>query len=171
MERWTRTVLRFRWLVLVFWACVVVAGGYASTHLSSLLSNVFTVPGTDSERVRTVLQNHFGDRSDGSFTVLFQVRDSSAPPLIASLQRRVDEAAQVVPTARGTELRAGGPHVVYGDVVSTLRLADAKGYTDTLLRAVGHPAGTTATYVTGAAAIQHDLDPIFSQDLTKGEFA
>ena len=171
MERWTRIVLRFRWPIIVFWTCVLLAGGYANTRLNSLLSNVFSVPGTDSERVRTILQDHFGDRSDGSYTVVFQVRDSSNPALLARLQQRVDSAAHAVPTARGTALRPGGPHLVYGDVVSTLRLADAKGYTDDLLRALGHPVGTSATYVTGAAAIQHDLDPIFSQDLRKGEFA
>jgi RND superfamily putative drug exporter len=171
MERWTRTVLRFRWPVVVFWACVLLAGGYANSHLSSLLSNTFTVPGTDSERVRTILQRHFGDRSDGSYTVVFEVRGSATPALVARLQRRVDEAAHVVPTGRGTGLRVGSPHVVYGDVVSTLKLAKAKGYTDKLLRAVGHPAGTSATYVTGAAAIQHDLDPIFNQDLKRGELA
>jgi uncharacterized membrane protein YdfJ with MMPL/SSD domain len=170
MEHWTRTVIRLRWLVLVFWAVVLIAGGYASGRLNDLLSNTFTVPGTDSERVRTVLEQRFGDRSDGSFTVVFRVRDSSDSALLTRLQKRVDGAARVVPTARGTALRPGGSHVIYGDVVSTLNLADAKGYTDRLLRAVGRPEGTSATYVTGAAAIQHDLDPIFSQDLRKGEF-
>jgi hypothetical protein len=31
-----------------------------------------------------------------------------------------------------------GKHVLYGDIVSTLNIADAKGYTD------GHPPGVTA---------------------------
>ncbi len=170
MERWTRAILRFRWPVLAFWLAVLVAGGYASGRLGDLLSNTFTVPGTDSERARSILEEHFNDRSDGSFTVVFEVPDSSNRALAARLQRRVDSAARAVPSGRGTALRPGGPHVVYGDVVSTLRLADAKGYTDELLRALGRPAGTHGTYVTGAAAIQHDLDPIFDQDLRKGEF-
>src|SRR6266508_545733 len=170
MERWTRVILRFRWPVLAFWLAVLIAGGYASGRLGDLLSNTFTVPGTDSERARSILEEHFNDRSDGSFTVVFEVPDSSNRALAARLQRRVDSAARAVPSGRGTALRPGGPHVVYGDVVSTLRLADAKGYTDELLRALGRPAGTHGTYVTGAAAIQHDLDPIFDQDLRKGEF-
>jgi RND superfamily putative drug exporter len=171
LERWTRTVLRLRWPILAAWACVLLVGGFASTRLSSLLSNEFSVPGTDSERVRSVLQDRFGDRSDGSYTVVFQVRDSSDRALRARLQQRVDRAAHAVPTGRGTALRPGGPHVLYGDVVSTLKLAKAKGYTGDLLHAIGRPPGTTATYVTGAAAIQHDLDPIFNQDLKKGELA
>ena len=52
----------------------LLAGGFASTRLSALLSNTFAVPGTDSERVPHVLQQHFGDRSDGAFPVVFARR-------------------------------------------------------------------------------------------------
>src|SRR6059058_4939805 len=76
MERWTRLVLRFRWPILVGWLVVLLAGAFAFTRLSSLLSNEFSVPGTDSERARTILEHHFGDRSDGAFTVVFRVRDT-----------------------------------------------------------------------------------------------
>ena len=168
MERWTRAVLRFRWAVVASWLVVLLAGGFGFSKLAALQSNTFTVPGTDSERVRSVLGKHFGDRSDGSYTVVFRVSDSSDSALRERLQRLVDRAAHAVPTAHATALRAGGPTVVYGDVVSTLNLARAKGYADDLYRAVGPPAGTRA-YVTGAAAIQHDLDPIFNADLKKGE--
>ena len=41
-------------------------GAYATSKLSPLLSNTFTVPGTDSNTVRNVLEEHFGDRPDGS---------------------------------------------------------------------------------------------------------
>src|SRR5438445_13861877 len=126
MERWTRAVLRFRWPILAFWLVVLLAGGYSSTRLGKLLSNTFSVPGTDSERVRTILQDHFGDRSDGSFTVVFRVADSSDPTLRARLQADVDRAAHVVPTAKGTALRPRGPHLVYCAVPSTLDLAKAR---------------------------------------------
>jgi uncharacterized membrane protein YdfJ with MMPL/SSD domain len=126
------------------------------------------VPGTDSEHVRDVLQAHFGDRSDGAFTVVFRLRRPVDAAARARLQAVVDRAASVVPTGKGTELQVAGPHVLYGDVISTLNLAEAKGYVDDLLRAIGRPAGTQA-YVTGAPAIQHELDPIFNDDLRKGE--
>src|SRR5439155_6612365 len=112
---------------------------------------------------------HFGDRSDGSFTAVFSVRNAEDAALRARLQSVVDRAAQAVSTGRATALRAGSPHVIYGDVVSTLNLADAKGYTDDLLNAIGKPPGAEAAYVTGPAAIQHDLDPIFKSDLARGE--
>src|SRR3954451_21133720 len=123
------------------WLVVVVVGGWASGRLSSLQSNVFSVPGTDSEHVRTVLEQHFGDRSDGAFTVVFQVRNSADPATRVRLQRVVDRAAKAVPTGKGTALVTAGRHVLYGDVISTLNLADAKGYIDDLLRALGHPRG------------------------------
>jgi RND superfamily putative drug exporter len=169
MAAWTRLVLRYRIAVVVAWAVVLVLGGWATAHLSPLLSNTFTVPGTDSNTVRNVLEEHFGDRPDGSFTVVFKVPDSSDEGLLASLQGTVDEAASAVPTGRATQLVVAGPHVVYGDVVSTLDLAEAKGVSDDLLRAIGQPPGVERAYVTGAGSIQHELDPIFNEDLRKGE--
>src|SRR5215510_13654220 len=118
MERLTRLMIRFRWAVVTVWLVVLLAGGFASTKLSGLLANSFTVPGTDSERVRDVLSRDFGDRSDGSFTVVFRVPSSSDRELATSLQARVDRAARVVPTGHATELRVGGPHLLYGDVAS-----------------------------------------------------
>jgi putative drug exporter of the RND superfamily len=168
VTRWTRFVLRWRWLILVAWLVAVLAGFYGSTKLAALQSNVFTVPGSDSEHVRSLLERSFGERSDGSFTVVFRVRNSADATQRERLQRLVDRAARVVPSGRAEPLRAGGTEILYTDVVSTLNLATAKGYTDDLYRAIGQPAGARA-YVTGAAAIQHDLDPIFDSDLAKGE--
>jgi len=168
MERWARRAVRLRRPLLGAWAVVVVAGAIAASRLSALQSNVFSVPGSDSEAVRSILERHFGDRPDGSFTVVFEVPDSADPLLRARLQALVDRAARVVPSGRAQPLLAGGRHVLYGDVVSTLSLSQAKRYADDLHRALRPPPGTRA-YVTGAAAIQAGLDPIFSEDLRKGE--
>jgi RND superfamily putative drug exporter len=162
-------MLRYRWLVVAAWLVVLLAGGYANGKLSSLLSNTFTMPGTDSERARTILRDHYGDRSDGSFTVVFQVPSSTDPALRQRLQVAVARAAKEVPTGKPRPLAPGGPDVLYGDIVSTLSIADAKGYSDDILRALPRGNGVTP-YVTGQAAIQHDLDPIFNEDLKKGEF-
>src|SRR5262249_4210570 len=106
--------MRFRWPVTLAWIAVVVVGFWASGRLSDLQSNVFSVPGTDSEHVRAVLQDHFGDRSDGAFTVVFRVPDSGDQATIARLQTLVDRAAKTVPTGQGAPLVAAGPHVLYG---------------------------------------------------------
>src|SRR5438093_4705753 len=161
-------MLRHRWLVVAAWLVVLLAGGYSSGKLSSLLSNPFTMPGTDSERARTILEKHYGDRSDGAFTVVFHVQNAGDTPMKLYLQRAMARAAKQVPSGEARPLARAGNHVFYGDIVSTLNLADAKGYTDDILRALPHKYFVTP-YVTGQAAIQHDLDPIFNEDLKKGE--
>jgi len=168
VERWTKLMVRNRWLVVAIWLVVLLAGGYSSGKLSDLLSNTFTMPGTDSERARTILKERYGDRSDGSFTVVFRVPSASDPQLRGRLQNAVARAAKEVPTGRARPLAPGGDHILYGDIVSTLSIADAKGYTDDILHALPRGNGVTP-YVTGQAAIQHDLDPIFNEDLKKGE--
>jgi uncharacterized membrane protein YdfJ with MMPL/SSD domain len=168
MESWTRLILRHRWLVVAVWLVVLLGGAYANGKLSALLSNTFTMPGTDSERARTILKDHYGDRSDGAFTVVFQVPSSANQALQARLQNALAHAAKTVPTGHPRPLAPGGPHLLYGDIVSTLSIADAKNYTDDVLRALPRGHGVTP-FVTGQAAIQHDLDPIFNEDLRKGE--
>jgi RND superfamily putative drug exporter len=178
MAGWTRFVLRHRRSFLAFWIVAFLAGGFASTKLSSLLSNTFSVPGTDSEYVRQVLQKSYGDRSDGAFTLVFELPRSSAAllpgsPLRLRLTAAVERAAATVPggaPAQFSVARApGGSVVVYGDIDSTLNIAQAKGYTEGVLKAIGQPAGVDQVYVTGAAAIQHELDPVFNSDLRHGE--
>jgi uncharacterized membrane protein YdfJ with MMPL/SSD domain len=170
LSRWTRLVLRMRWIVLGIWLVVVIAGGVASTRLDGLLSNDFAVPGTDSARAQTVLTRHFGDRADGEYLILFRSTHMPDRTLLVRLQRRLDRAATAIPSARAGPLRAVGGGVIEGTVVSRLDLARAKAATPVLERALGQPKGTRV-YVSGQAAIQHDLDPIFRQDLRRGEFA
>src|SRR5437588_612531 len=108
MQRWTRFVLRFRWPVLALWLVVLLAGGYSSGKLNSLLSNTFTMPGTDSERARTILQHAYGDRSDGASTVVFQVRDARDPATRARLQAVLVRAAKAIPTGEARPLARDG---------------------------------------------------------------
>jgi RND superfamily putative drug exporter len=167
MAGWTRAVLRFRWPILAVWLVILLAGGVATSKLSPLLSNTFTVPGTDSERARTILQEHFGDRSDGEFLVIYKVRNGTVGVRL-KLERSIRQAARAVPSGQPTPLRAAKGGVVYGSILTTLNLAKAKGYTDDIRRALRAPPGVDA-YVSGQPAIQADLDPIFSHDLARGE--
>jgi uncharacterized membrane protein YdfJ with MMPL/SSD domain len=167
MARWTRVVLRFRWPILGAWLLILLAGGVATAKISPLLSNTFTVPGTDSERARTILQDHFGDRSDGEFLIIFQVRNGTAGVRL-KLERSIRRAAEAVPTGQATALRDARNGVVYGSILTTLNLAKAKGYTEDIRRALRAPPGVDA-YVSGQPAIQGDLDPVFSHDLARGE--
>jgi RND superfamily putative drug exporter len=170
LARTTRWALRFRRTVLLAWLVFLIAGGFASTRLSPLLSNNFGVPGTDSARAETTLARHFGDRSDGEYLLVFATPLPLNPPLRLQVQAAVDRAASRVPSAHAGPVQPAGRHVLYDTVVSQLALARAKTYSALLRRALRPPAGVHA-YVTGQAAIQHDLDPVFSSDLRHGEFA
>jgi uncharacterized membrane protein YdfJ with MMPL/SSD domain len=167
LERWTRTVLRFRLGVLGLWLAVLVLGAWSSTRLPALLANSFAVPGTDSERARTILARSFRERPDGAFSVVFRVRHPSDRELRVRLERRLLLAARAVPTGHAGVLRRGAG-VLYGDVDTTLELKDAKRFTEPLRHALRSPRGPPA-YVTGQPAIQHDLDSIFDSDLRRGE--
>src|SRR3954466_9709249 len=167
MARWTRVVLRFRWPILASWLVILLAGGIATAKLAPLLSNTFTVPGTDSERARTILQEHFGDRSDGEFLVIYKLRNGSAGARL-KLERSIRRGAAAVPSGKATGLRAARGGVVYGNILPRLGLADAKGHTRAIRHALRPPPGVDA-FVSGQPAIQSDLDPIFSSDLRRGE--
>ena len=165
-ERWIRTVLRFRIAVVLVWVAVAGAGVYATTNLPPLLSNSFSVPGTDSDRARLILQGSYGDRPEGTFTVVFRVHRLGRTAR-AELRRRLLVAAVAVPGAHVGPLRAGGG-VLYADVATTLDLKDAKRYTDDLRNELHTAAGPQAL-VTGQPAIQHDLDPVLASDLHRAE--
>ena len=161
-ERWTRAVLRFRVPILLCWLAILAVGVVASIRLPGLLSNTFTVPGTDSDRARVILAREFGERPDGVFTVVFPVAHPSDRAVRARLRRELRAAARLVPTGTAGQLQSGGG-ILFGDIDTTLDLQHAKGYTARLRRAL------PGALVTGQPAIQHDLEPVLSSDLRRGE--
>ena len=166
LERWYRTMVRYRRVVVLAWIVAAVLGAFGGAHLASLVSNTFTVPGTESDRVAQVLTAQFHDRSDGNFLVVAHRGDGADPALVATALRR---AAAAVPTGTASPLEPAGPHLAIASVATRLPLAVAKRYTPAVRRQLlGLPG--THTYVTGAAALQHDLDPILAADLHHGEY-
>lgn len=166
LERWTRTVLRLRMVILICWLAVLVLGTLSAARLPVLLSNSVAVPGTESETAQTLLAEHFGERTEGLFTVVFRLAHPSQQDVDA-LKQHLSAAARAVPTGNAQALRAESG-VVYGDVETKLDLQSAKGYTSALRRALDTP-GFPQAYVTGQPAIQRDLEPILSADLHRGE--
>jgi uncharacterized membrane protein YdfJ with MMPL/SSD domain len=151
----------------MLWLFVLAFGIWSTTRLPGLLSNSFAVPGTDSDRARTILTRNFGERSDGSFTVIFPTSFATDSRTRAQLARRLNRAAKAVPTAHTGPLRTGGG-ILYATVDTALDLKHAKRHTDDLRQALAAERGAPAT-VTGQAAIQHDLDPVFDSNLRDGE--
>jgi RND superfamily putative drug exporter len=163
LARWTLLVLRFRWLVLTGWLAVLAGGVFASASLPAHLANSFAVPGTDSQRAELVLARDFGERPEGTFTVVFPVQHSSDKQQQNRLRTRLEDAARVLPGGHLGTFRAGGG-VVYGELGTSLSLTEAKAYTEPLRHVLGPGA-----LVTGQPAIQHDLDPQLASDLRRGE--
>ncbi len=169
MESLTRVVLRHRFRVLGAWLAIFVLGVAASSRLSSLLSNRFSLPGTDTARAERILRDHFGQRSTGSFTVVVRTdAEKAAPAYVARTRAAAARAAEKLPTGRLVSVTPLSGRVVSAQIVSRLEPADAKGHTDAMRRAIGAVPGAHV-YLTGQAAIEHDLDPVFGSDLAKGE--
>ena len=70
MARWTDFVVAHRGRVLAVWVVLFVLGGLGAANLGGLLSNRFSVPGSESERGLELLEDRMGVRSDGAFTLV-----------------------------------------------------------------------------------------------------
>jgi uncharacterized membrane protein YdfJ with MMPL/SSD domain len=171
MERLTRFVLRHRFAVLVAWVVVFGVCGLASSQLADLLTNRFTLPGTDTRRAEVILEERFGQRSTGAFTIVVRSAGSgefAAERLVPQVRAAAERAAAELPTGRVVSVEPVADDVVAAQIVSNLEPADSKGRTDEMREAAGTIPGAEI-YVTGQAAIEHDLDPVFADDLAKGE--
>ncbi len=167
MEGLTRLVLRRRWLVLASWLVIFVFSGFASSQLADLLTNRFALPGTDTRRAEVILEDHFNQKSTGSFTIVVET-GGNAGALVQSVEEAARRAVAELPTSRLVSVAPVADDVLIAQIVSELEPADSKAHTDDMRRAIGTIPGATV-YVTGQAAIEHDLDPVFGEDLLKGE--
>ena len=167
LERWTRGVIRQRFVVLAAWLGVIVLGAVAGARLQPHLATSYSVPGTEAHRADAILARAFDERPEGTFTVVVPVRDPSDELERRRLRSRLAAAAAVVPTANVGEIR-DGTGLLYGSISTALAIKDAKRYTNAIRRQLAEGDGPPAL-VTGQPAIQHDVDPVIAQDLRRGE--
>jgi uncharacterized membrane protein YdfJ with MMPL/SSD domain len=167
MDRWTNWVIAHRKRLLVGWLVVFLLGGAATSSLGSLLSNRFSVPGSDAQRGFDLLKDHFNERGDGAFTLVGQ-GDVQAPSFRVSLSAAARRAARVVKGGHAGPVLPAGPRVAYVQVATDLENADAADKTPAMRRAIGS-AGGVRTFLTGYPAIAHDTQPIYNSDLQRGE--
>ena len=169
MERLTRTMIRYRWAVVATWAVVFLISGWTMSGLSKLLTNRFSIPGSDTARAESVLQKDYGRRSDGSFQIVVRAKaGESAADLLPAVEQAAGRAAKAVPTGKLVGVQRVSGTTVEAIIVSNLEPADAKGHTKDVREAVGTiPGGDT--YVTGAAAVTYDTDKVFARDAKVGE--
>ncbi|HEX4188024.1 MAG TPA: MMPL family transporter [Solirubrobacteraceae bacterium] len=167
MIGWTRWVVAHRRAVLATWIVLLLFGGYATSDLGRLLTNRFSVPGSDAERGLDILRTHFHERGDGAFTLVVQSNGSGGAQL-AVAEAAARRAASQVPGGKAGPARFASPTVSYVQIATPLPAADAKNHTEQMRRAIGTVPGQR-TYLTGFPALSHDLQPIYSRDLGKGE--
>ena len=106
MEQLARTMIRFRWFVLATWLVVVVAAGMAAAGLNDLLTNRFVLPGSESEKAGDVLKDRFGQRPEGSFSVVVKGKPGSASSLVEPTRAAAARAAAALETGKLEEVPA-----------------------------------------------------------------
>jgi RND superfamily putative drug exporter len=166
LVRWTRVVVAHKRAVLAVWGVLFLLGGYATANVGKLLTNRFSVPGSDSERGLEVLKARFHERGDGAFTLVVQARSGTVD--VAAAEAAAQRAAAQLPHGRAGPPRLASPSVAYVQIENPLQAADAKNYTDRLRRAIGTLPGQR-TFLTGFPALSQDLQPIYNRDLGQGE--
>ena len=173
MIRWTRTVVAHRKAVVAGWVVLLLLGGIATANLGKLLTNRFSVPGSDAERGLNILRSHFHERGDGAFTLVAQGAGALTSGAAEAAARR---AAGQIPGGKAGPIRPAGAGVGYIQITTPLEAADAKNYTPKMRDAIGPQSGLcqrladgSCAYLTGFPALAHDEQPVYGNDLSKGE--
>jgi uncharacterized membrane protein YdfJ with MMPL/SSD domain len=166
VTQWTRFVVGHRKAIVASWLILFVLGGYATANLGKLLTNRFSVPGSDAEKGLSLLRSHFHERGDGTFTLVVQSRGATLSPAV--VEAAGQRAASQIKQGKAGPARSAGPDVLYVQIQTSLEAADAKNRTVAMRHAIGHVPGAK-TYLTGFPALGHDEQPIYSKDLSRGE--
>jgi len=163
--KFTHQVVRFRVFVVAFWIAIAAFGVFASAGVNSKLSTSLAVPGSDSTKAEEITVNHFGENSEGTFTVVYYFKHATTEEIDA-LKVKVAKAAQAIPTGKviQTKVLEG---ILYTGIGTSLNLKEAAQVTEQLRDALAEQ-GLSAAMVTGPPAIQGDFEPILSADLRGG---
>ncbi len=169
MERIARLADRYRWPIVIAWIVVVVAGGLASARLGDLLSNRYEIPNTESTEALEILSDRFAQRADASLLIVAEAPDGApSEAFIAATGQAAQRAADALGQARASAVAVAGP-LAYSTIATALEPDDVQRRVDAVRSAVGEVDGAKATYVTGQAAINSDLQPVVQEDLVRGE--
>jgi uncharacterized membrane protein YdfJ with MMPL/SSD domain len=162
-------MIRHRWVVIATWVVIFVVSVWTMSGLSKLLTNRFSIPGSDTARAEKILQDEYGRRSDGSFQIVARAKPGgSAVEIEPAVAAAASRAVKVVPTGKLVSAQRVSATTFQAIIVSNLEPADAKGYTKNVREAAGRIPGAD-TYVTGAAAVTYDTDKVFARDAKVGE--
>ena len=170
MRRWTRLVVKNRKKVLAGWLVLFVLGGLGAAKVGDLLTNRFSVPGSDAERGLDLLKANLGERGVGDFTLVLQSSGGSIrnPAFIRSAEAAAQRGARVIPGAKAGPVLPASATVAYVQITTPLENDDASNKTKDVRKAIGTVPGAT-TYLSGFPAVNHDTQPIYNDDLARGE--
>jgi uncharacterized membrane protein YdfJ with MMPL/SSD domain len=166
VARWTDFVVAHRGRVLAVWLVLFVLGGLGAANLGGLLTNRFSVPGSESERGLELLEDRMGVRADGAFTLVAEGVEGAAER--AAVEAAAARAAAEAEDGKASPPQEAGDGVVYLQISTPLENQDASRATAEMRAAIGDVEGVE-TYLSGYPAINHDTQDIFNEDLARGE--
>ena len=166
MQRWTRLVIRNRRATIAIWIAIAIAGAFASANIGQHLTTSLEVPGSQSAQADAILASHFGENTQGTFSVIYRYKTSTLVQ-IQGYKDAISEAARVIPGADVTVQKALGG-VLFASITTPLDLLRAAPYTDALRGAIAQQ-GLSGAQVTGPPAINHDVSPVLASDLQRGQ--
>ena len=166
MQRWTHLVIRNRRATIAIWIAIAIAGFFASANIGQHLTTSLEVPGSQSAQADAILASHFGENTQGTFSVIYRYK-TSTPVQIQGYKDAITEAARVIPGADVTVQKALGG-VLFASITTPLNLLGAAPYADALRGAITQQ-GLTGAQVTGPPAINHDVSPVLAGDLQRGQ--
>src|ERR1700704_3714015 len=171
MLRWTEFVIHHRKRVIGAWLVVFVLGATATAGLGSLLTNRFSVPGSDAERGLNITKQRFHERGEGAFTLVVVPKPGATindPAFRTAAQQAAQRAAGVLKGGKAGPLQPAAARALYAQISTDLENQKASDKTPAVRRAIGSVAGGT-TYLSGFPALNHDTQPIYNKDLQRGE--
>ena len=179
LERHARWVIRHRLAIVLSWIVLFVVAGFLAGRIGDVTTSQVNLPGTEAQRGFDVIKTNFAGGDYSTLQPVFRSRTETVddPAYRAGVTAALARAAQVVP---GTQVvsyyTTGSPDLVSADrhtTFATLRLpidpTDAKEKVEPIRSALDSPAGLEKPLVGGQAASDHDLSPIFDNDLRKAE--
>jgi uncharacterized membrane protein YdfJ with MMPL/SSD domain len=170
VRRWTRSIIRNRKKVLLAWFVVFVFGAAGAANLGGLLTNRFSVPGSEAERGLDIAKQRFGEHGDGNFTLVLHARRGTPrdPSFVLAASGAGRRGARAIAGAKAGPLIQAGGGVAYISITTPLENADAAKKTPDVRSAIGTVPGARS-FVSGFPAINHDTQKIYNKDLARGE--
>jgi hypothetical protein len=164
IERWTRWVLHHRSRSSPL-DRAVRARRLGRSRPVEPAHEPFTLPGTDAGRARRSSTTTSARSSTGSFTLVARTDGDAARSCPRA--RRGDARREAAADGTLRSARAVSPHVATASIVSSLDPRTRRATRATCARPPGRSRREALPH--GQAAIEHDLDPVFSRDLKVGE--